>query len=556
MATSPIVFRDIKVRIDNNSDGTTSDESTSALAVDNGTVVLFVFEFTHKIGGTESPFEIDAAGTPLALRVSINESRVTNSAQLTYSTTDNAGYIPAYEDLEAGKFTSLVTIDPTTCNSFLGTRDEAPAHLTVTLTDADGLVMRLYEAPIIIKAIGADLPAPEPTPPASYLTAVEIAAQFYNAIETDTRLAALVPAAVNVLSTPILPAAHSITLIIALDGSTVLTITNDTGVAYTATPTLAGATHTLGCAGPPTTTQYFAALAYLINQLADVSAAADGATSVTITAATKATLTYELAVTGTSIPGEHLVSTANDGLTPTPAPTAPPTYLELARQATVKRLAYWIHPTGKANASGVSLSGTGNVSSIYETVSGAVNLLTDAGGMNQEFDTGTSTNNESTWGINHYWFHTLPTANFFFWLRFGLSDLTNVRFFGGLSKYGTYNNTIDSDDYNNDHLGITFSTARPDTNFQFLTRKVSVGQTLTDTGVAPDASKIYDLEIEWSSSGTSVRMRLSEHDGTVIKADTTITTNLPTAALDPPMGIRTLTTAAAGFRFYRAEMWI
>ena len=556
MATSPLVFRDIKVRIDDNSDGTTSDESVAQLSVDNGTVVLFVFEFIHKIGGTESPFEIDAAGTPLALRVSINESRTTNAAQLTYQTAYNQGYIAAFEDLETGKFTSLVTIDPTTCNSFLGTKDEAPAHLTVTLTDADGLVQRLYEAPIIIKAVGADLPAPPPVPAASYLTAVELAAQYYTGIETDTRLAALVPAAVNVLSTPILPAANSITLIIAVGGSTVLTVTNDTGVAYTATPTLVGATHALGCASTPTATQYFAALAYLLNQLEGVSAAADGATSVTITAATKATLTYEVAVTGTSISGGHLVSTANEGLTPTPAATVPPTYLELARQATVKRLAYWIHPTGMANTSGVSLSGTGNVSNIYETVSGAVNLGTDDGGYHQEFDTGSSTNNESTWGINHYWFHALPTANFFYWVRFGLSDLTNVRFFAGLSKYGTYNNTIDSDDYNADHLGITFSTARPDTNFQFLTRKVSVGQTLTDTGVAPDASKIYDLEIEWSSSGTSVRMRLSEHDGTIVKADTTITTNLPTAALDPTMGIRTLTTAAAGFRFYRAELWI
>tara|TARA_R110002020_G_scaffold18350_4_gene64168 strand:- start:2059 stop:3306 length:1248 start_codon:yes stop_codon:yes gene_type:complete len=232
----------------------------------------------------------------------------------------------------------------------------------------------------------------------------------------------------------------------------------------------------------------------------------------------------------------------------------PPTYLEMARRVgLVKRAAYYIYPSGSGTSSSV-LTGTGYISYLYETVSGATTPGTDAGGYFQTFDTGTSTNNEATFGISHYYYHTLPTANFFYMVRFGLSDLTNVRFFAGVTKYGTYNNTIDSDDYANDHCGITFSTARPDTNFQFVTRNAA--QTLVDTGVAPDAAKIYDLEIEFSSAGASCRMRLSEVDGTILKADTTITTNLPTLAMDPTMGIRTLTTAAAGFRFYRAEMWI
>ena len=426
MATSPLVFRDIKVRIDDNSDGTTSDESVAQLAVDNGTVVLFVFEFIHKIGGTESPFAINAAGVPLALRVSINESRITNSAQLTYQTTYNAGYIASFEDLAAGKFTSLVTIDPTTCNSFLGTKDEAPAHLTVTLTDADGLVQRLYEAPIIIKAVGADLPAPPPVPAASYLTAAEIAAQYYTETETDALIAGI--------------------------------------------------------------------------------------------------------------------------------STDPPTYLEMARRVgLVKRPAYFIYPTG-SGVSSATLSGTGFTSYLYETISGSTSSGTDAGGYFQEFNTGSSTNNEATFGISHYYYQCFPSANFFFWVRFGLSDLTNVRLFLGTTVYGTYNNIIDADDYANDHCGIKFSTSRPDTNFQFVTRNAA--QTLVDTGVAPDASKIYDLEIEFTGGGSSCRMRLSEADGTILKADTVITTNLPTLAQDPNAGIRTLTTAVAGFRFYRAEMWI
>ena len=118
----------------------------------------------------------------------------------------------------------------------------------------------------------------------------------------------------NVLSTPITPAADSITLIISVGGSTVLTITNDTSVAYTATPTLSGSTHALGCDSTPTDTQYFAALAYLLNQLADVSASANGAISVTITADVKAVSTYDIVVTGTSISGVNLVTTAITGI--------------------------------------------------------------------------------------------------------------------------------------------------------------------------------------------------------------------------------------------------
>lgn len=120
--------------------------------------------------------------------------------------------------------------------------------------------------------------------------------------------------AFNVIDTPVLdPFPHNQTIVVAVGGSTVLTITNDTGVTYTATPTLSGVTHTLGCTGPPTTSQYFVALAYLLNQLDDVSASANGAISVTITAEVKATLTHDIVVTGTAIDGGHFVTTATEG---------------------------------------------------------------------------------------------------------------------------------------------------------------------------------------------------------------------------------------------------
>lgn len=232
-----------------------------------------------------------------------------------------------------------------------------------------------------------------------------------------------------------------------------------------------------------------------------------------------------------------------------------PSYTDFVRQFTgTKRLAYVIRPSSYP----LYFTGTGYIQYITEVESGAgPNLGVDDGGMHQEFLTGTTTNNESYFGIGHYYYEITPEADLFYWCRFGLSHTTDLRLFCGLSKYGTYANTIDSDDYNNDHCGITFSTARPDTNFQFLSRKASVGQTLVDTGVAPDTSKSYDLEMEFTGGGTSLRMRLTESDGTIVAADETITTNLPTTfQFDPTMGIRTLADAAKGFKFYRLEAWV
>jgi hypothetical protein len=119
--------------------------------------------------------------------------------------------------------------------------------------------------------------------------------------------------ATNVIADPSSPVAHNQTIIVSVGGSTVLTITTDTGVAYTATPTLSGATHTLGLLSQTTAEQVYTALAYLLNQLDDVSAANDGGTSVTITADVIAESIYDIAITGTYISGGHASSTATNG---------------------------------------------------------------------------------------------------------------------------------------------------------------------------------------------------------------------------------------------------
>lgn len=113
------------------------------------------------------------------------------------------------------------------------------------------------------------------------------------------------------IHTPVLvPFPHTQLIVIEVGGVIVLVITINTGVAYTATPTLVGTTHTLGCTPTPTATQFFAALAHLLNQLAGVSAVADGATKVTITADAAAVSTYDILATGSAITNGHFATTA------------------------------------------------------------------------------------------------------------------------------------------------------------------------------------------------------------------------------------------------------
>jgi len=132
----------------------------------------------------------------------------------------------------------------------------------------------------------------------------------------------------NLIHTPVSPlGSHDRNFVIAVGGVHVLTVRTEIGVAYTATPTLVaqgvGVTQNLDCGEispgvPPTTTQYFAALAYLLNQLDDVSASTNGAISITISADEKAALTYDIAVTGDIIDGGHFETTATAGVADPP----------------------------------------------------------------------------------------------------------------------------------------------------------------------------------------------------------------------------------------------
>jgi hypothetical protein len=117
----------------------------------------------------------------------------------------------------------------------------------------------------------------------------------------------------NVIANPSSPTGHTKALTITIGGVLKLTVSFDTGVAYDATPTLVGTTHTLGVDSTPTTTQIYASLAHLLNQLDNASAVADGATSVTITADLAEDTIYNIVVAGNYITDGHATATATAG---------------------------------------------------------------------------------------------------------------------------------------------------------------------------------------------------------------------------------------------------
>ena len=104
-----------------------------------------------------------------------------------------------------------------------------------------------------------------------------------------------------------------INLIVAVGGVEVLTVYFHEGTTYTAEPVLSGTTHYLGCDTHPDDLEFFTALSYLINQLANVTTSSVSATGFTITADVMADLTYDIAFTGTAVSFGRFTTTVTTG---------------------------------------------------------------------------------------------------------------------------------------------------------------------------------------------------------------------------------------------------
>lgn len=114
--------------------------------------------------------------------------------------------------------------------------------------------------------------------------------------------------------------------------------------------------------------------------------------------------------------------------------------------------------------------------------------------------------------------------NFF---RFRVSNITNVRFFIGLTDSTTASSMTTSDDPAIGYEGIQFSTARGDTTLKFVRRSSSGGsQTLTDTSVTAvsGATGVYTLVLD--KDGTNIRAYLINYQETIVWDSGTLSTNL------------------------------
>lgn len=126
-----------------------------------------------------------------------------------------------------------------------------------------------------------------------------------------------------------------------------------------------------------------------------------------------------------------------------------------------------------------------------------------------------------------------------------VQTVANVRHFVGLVQTGQgFTACVTADAIAVEHVGFQFSTARPDTTWQF-SRKGTGSHVLVDTGIAPGSVGSFILDI---IDGQIVAALLS-FAGLVLWSGT-YTTDLPdSGGLDFAMGVETQTTASASFWF-------
>jgi hypothetical protein len=244
------------------------------------------------------------------------------------------------------------------------------------------------------------------------------------------------------------------------------------------------------------------------------------------------------------------------------AASATPSYLDLIRKNNLpggKRLAYFWLPstyfTTEPELQGIGWE-IGDITE-YDEGTGSYDAGGDAGGAWAEMLTDTTTDHHSYITSANKKQHLYVESDPMMAMRFSIPDVDDVRIFAGVIDRGYAYAVTGSDDVNTNSVGFLYSDTL-DANIQFQTRKVSVGQTLVDTGVAPDASEIYDIELEFSSSGTSLRGRITDYEGNILFSDTSITTNLPAVGweINPVLAAANTAGTAVGFRWYRAEMWV
>lgn len=136
---------------------------------------------------------------------------------------------------------------------------------------------------------------------------------------------------------------------------------------------------------------------------------------------------------------------------------------------------------------------------------------------------------------------------FFYMTRVGVVDTTSIRVFSGMADQ-TIATMVGADNPSGNHVGFQFSTGRGDANWQFTTKDNST-QSVTNTGMAFSANKVYDLYFMCTKQCASITWEIQNvTDGT--KATGTTSSNLPSTstALRMVLGVESQTTAAKNIR--------
>lgn len=200
------------------------------------------------------------------------------------------------------------------------------------------------------------------------------------------------------------------------------------------------------------------------------------------------------------------------------------------------------------------------VTSVGDAVTSAGTIshpaATEAYGYMANFVTAAVANNTAgTGNANVHWFRgsTAGANGFFFDSRLALPDATYTsnRTFVGLTS-GTMANSVSADNPAGDFAGFQHSTARPDTNWQFMT-KDNTTQNLVNTGLAFTAAKVYNFTIYCSPQCTTIYWRIENvTDGTSAEGSTS--TNLPRNNIGMRSGfqLQTITATARNIRMQTA----
>ena len=169
-----------------------------------------------------------------------------------------------------------------------------------------------------------------------------------------------------------------------------------------------------------------------------------------------------------------------------------------------------------------------------------LNSLTGAVGGNDAF---------VRWaGIGQAPLEALPEFTF----SFLLPSVADIRLFIGLSDVNSAT-PVGADDPAGNYIGVQFSTARPDVNFQAMS-KDGVTQNLQDLGFVPTVNTYYLVRVK-ATTATSVTVSIEDETGANL-GSVVVTDNLPAAATTVGIwaGIETQAASAKTIRMW--FMWL